>query len=92
MKTNAMDKVLNILQNGNCTTAHMIARVTGYTPQHINRCLKHLFREGKVAYAIVPHRGRAKQKRKWVAMSALPAWENVYPFETPEYIQREMFS
>jgi alkylated DNA nucleotide flippase Atl1 len=86
----AIHAVWSILNNGNLTTAHQIARITGYSPQHVNRVLKQLFQQGKVAYTIMPHRGNAKQKRKWCTMGNLHCWENVYPFETPVYVQEEL--
>lgn len=90
MKKTAMVETVEILGHGNMTTAHMIARVTGYTPQHINRCLKHLFGQGKVAYAVVEHRGRAKQKRLWVAMKDVNKFEHQYVIVEPEFTQEEL--
>lgn len=89
-KLYAINKVIQILDNGNLTTAHQIARVTGYTPQHVNRVLKQLYGQGRVAYCLVPHHGRAKYKRKWCSLRYVKNWDRVYPFETPEYTQLEL--
>lgn len=90
MKTTGKLEALRILRNGNLTTAHQIARISGYTPQHINRCLKELFAAGVVAFCIIPHRGNAKQKRKWCMVKDVEKWGLVYPFVMPEYTQMEM--
>lgn len=86
----AIHKVMQVLDNGNLTTAHQIARVTDYSPQHVNRVLKKLYAQGRVAYCIVPHHGRAKNKRKWCSLRYVQNWNTVYAFETPEYTQMEM--
>lgn len=70
------------------STAHDMARVLGYSPQHINRCLKQLFSEGKVAYAELPHQGRAGFKRSWVSISK--AKKSPGRYVMPKYIQMEM--
>lgn len=90
MKKTAMIETSEMLGHGNMCTAHAIARVTGYTPQHINRCLKALFGQGKVAYTVVSHRGKAKQKRLWVSVKDAYKFQHEYAIIKPEYVQMEM--
>lgn len=45
-------------------TAYQIARLTNYSPQHINRCLRDMWRAGLVGYWVKPH--RRGEKRLWV--------------------------
>lgn len=90
MKARTKDLTMSILANGALVTAHYLSHVVDATPQHVNRCLKQLFSEGKVAYTVVPHKGRAQQKRLWCAIICLERYENKYPFETPEYIQERL--
>lgn len=44
-------------------TAYEIARLSNYSPQHINRCLKEMWKDGLVCYRLVPH--RKGEKRVW---------------------------
>lgn len=90
MRKNAKHIIMDILNNGNLTSAYMIARTTGYSPQHINRCLRDLFQDGRVAYALVPHRKQRQMKRLWCGMKDAEFFSKHYPVETPEYIQEEL--
>lgn len=45
-------------------TAYQIARLTNYSPQHINRCLRDMWKAGLVGYSVEPH--RKGEKRLWV--------------------------
>jgi hypothetical protein len=45
-------------------TAYQIARLTNYSPQHINRCLRDMWEAGLVGYVVEPH--RQGEKRLWV--------------------------
>lgn len=94
MKVSAVDLTLRALQfsgakKGGVCTAHAIAKVTGYTPRHINRCLARLYYEGKVAYKVEPHRGASKFVRQWATIKTAKKQPTGFVF--PEYIQKEMF-
>lgn len=88
MKKTAMVDVKEILGHGNMTTAYYIARVTGYSPQHINRCLRALFFQGQVAYTLVDH--RHNKKRLWCALKDAGFFSQEYVMIEPEYIQEEL--
>lgn len=90
MKKTAITQVTELLNDTNLVTAHLIARVTGYTPQHVNRCLKRLYSQGRVAYTVVSHRGNAHNKRLWCSVKNVHKFADRYPMETPEYIQEEL--
>lgn len=89
IKTSARTTVLSFMNDGYLLTAHQIAKMTGYTPQHINRILKQLFAEGKLAYTVVTHQGRAKFARKWCSLRETTQ-RHTLSFVTPEWIQEEM--
>jgi transcription initiation factor IIE alpha subunit len=44
-------------------TAYRIARLSGYSPQHINRVLKQMYFDGLVGYRLEKHRNG--EKRVW---------------------------
>lgn len=88
-KITAEQTVTSFMNDGYLLTAHQIARMTGYTPQHINRILKRLFMCGRLAYTVVPHQGRSKFARKWCALNKT-ALHNTYLFVEPEFVQMEM--
>lgn len=70
-------------------SAHTLAKMSGYSPQHINRCFKELYKEGKLAYTVEPHQGNSGFARKWCGAK----WTHMYPdrkFSKPEYIQVEL--
>lgn len=90
-KTTAQQTVISFMNDGYLLTAHQIAGMTGYTPQHINRILKRLFHCGRLAYTTVPHQGRSKFARKWCALNKT-GQHPTYAFVSPEYVQMEMFS
>lgn len=89
MKRSGYFMVRGILRDCAPVTAHDIARISGYSPQHVNRLLKRLFAEGMVAYAVVDHRPGTK-KRVWIHLSNLEKYAYKYPFETPLFVQKEM--
>lgn len=91
MNKDCTTAVREILWNSvTCMTAHALSKVTGFSPQHINRVLKKMYGQGTVAYTIVPHRGRAQQKRLWCNVRAVKAFSGQYVFSVPRYVQLEM--
>lgn len=88
-KTTAETTVKSFMNDGYLLTAHAIAKMTGYSPQHINRVLKKLFNQGVIAYAIVNHQGAAKYARKWCSLKSTKE-HTEFTFVIPEYTQLEM--
>lgn len=88
-KTTAETTVKSFMNDGYMLTAHAISKMTGYTPQHINRVLKKLFNQGIVAYAVVNHQGRAKYARKWCSLKSTKEHPE-HQFVIPEYTQLEI--
>lgn len=88
-KLTAEISVMSFMQDGYLVTAHQLAKMTGYSPQHINRVFKKLFCQGKVAYTIVSHQGKSGFARKWCLLGKTRE-HHTYAFVTPDWTQLEM--
>jgi DNA-binding transcriptional regulator YhcF (GntR family) len=77
------------MSDGYLLTANTLAKMTGFSPQHINRVFKQLYFAGLVAFTVQKHQGVTGGKRYWCAVKEVE-YHGDMKFVMPEYVQPEL--